>query len=116
MVTRSISAVTVGMLCLLVSLTASAQRPDDPIPLKPWAAPLFWQLAPNGNGGAEGTLNLPRHLASRITPSDLTSNPSSANPLVFVGMTPCRIVDTRPLSAFPGAFGAPSLIGGTSRT
>src|SRR5262249_11821532 len=35
---------------------------------------------------------------------------------VFVAMTPCRIVDTRVTSGFPGAFGPPSLIGGFSRT
>jgi hypothetical protein len=45
--------------------------------------------------------------------------PRSAMPpasLVFVGMTPCRLVDTRPGSAFTGAFGPPSLIGAAART
>jgi hypothetical protein len=37
------------------------------------------------------------------------------NPLLFIAMTPCRIIDTRASQATLGAFGAPSLSGGTSR-
>jgi len=37
-------------------------------------------------------------------------------PLVFVAMLPCRVVDTRTGNGFMGAFGAPSLVGGVSRT
>src|SRR5262249_20482127 len=37
------------------------------------------------------------------------------NSLVFVGMTPCRIADTRD-STFPAGFGPPSLSGGVVRT
>jgi len=44
------------------------------------------------------------------------SLPAAANTLVFVAMTPCRVVDTRAFYAFPGAFGAPSLVGGATRT
>jgi len=38
------------------------------------------------------------------------------NSLVFVGMTPCRLVDTRSGSGFTGAFGPPSLVAGATRT
>ena len=38
------------------------------------------------------------------------------NPLVFVAMTPCRVVDTRASQGFPPAFGPPSLVAGASRT
>ena len=37
-------------------------------------------------------------------------------PLVFVAMLPCRVVDTRAGDGFVGAFGSPSLVGGVSRT
>src|SRR5262245_46138842 len=41
---------------------------------------------------------------------------SPANSLVFVGITPCRVVDTRTGQGFTGPFGPPSLVGGASRT
>ncbi len=36
--------------------------------------------------------------------------------LVFVGITPCRIADTRVAAGFTGAFGPPSLFANASRT
>src|SRR5262249_13062111 len=39
-----------------------------------------------------------------------------ANSLVFVGMTPCRVVDTRLGQGFSGPFGPPGLLGDESRT
>ncbi len=50
------------------------------------------------------------------TAADATGFSPSANPLVFVAMLPCRVVDTRTGDGFTGAFGPPSLIGGVSRT
>src|SRR5262245_58252975 len=72
----------------------------DAAPLTQWAAPLYWQPNPT-----EKIVAAPKHEAT--TPS---------NALVFVGMTPCRVVDTRPTSGFTGAFGPPNLIGDTART
>ena len=40
---------------------------------------------------------------------------SPPNALVFVGITPCRVVDTRNGSGFTGPFGPPSLVGGATR-
>ncbi|HYK58171.1 MAG TPA: tail fiber domain-containing protein [Bryobacteraceae bacterium] len=42
--------------------------------------------------------------------------PANAVPLVFVAMTPCRVVDTRASQGFPAPFGAPPLVAGASRT
>ena len=39
----------------------------------------------------------------------------SPQALAFYPVTPCRLVDTRTGSGFTGAFGAPALVGGTSR-
>ena len=47
-----------------------------------------------------------------ITPDAQTP----ANSLVFVAMTHCRVVDTRPDQGFTGTFGPPNLVGGMSRT
>src|SRR5262249_18676083 len=43
----------------------------------------------------------------------MTDATSPANALVFVGMTPCRVVDTRNAN---GTLGGPALVGGATRT
>ena len=58
-------------------LTAQVRRTPDAAVLKHWAAPLYWQ---------------PQATAASLPPS--------ANPLVFVAMTPCRVVDTRGSQGF----------------
>jgi hypothetical protein len=89
---------------------ASAQdfRADIEIPIRNWPAPTYWMpsqpseaaavtAASAGKPGAQPD-SLPR---SSVTP--LTA------PLVFVGITPCRLVDTRAYQNFPAPFGAPPL-------
>jgi hypothetical protein len=95
-------------LTAVVSLVLSAQvgRQHDPRPLKHWAAPLYWQPTQIPAPGQ----------AVVATPADATGFSASANPLVFVAMLPCRVVDTRTGNGFTGAFGPPSLVGGISRT
>jgi hypothetical protein len=94
--------------CILALLPAALHaqpgRQRDPIPLHYWQAPLYWQAQ---KAGSERTRNAVAEAATL---------PGSANPLVFVATTPCRVVDTRASQGFPGAFGAPSLAGGASRT
>lgn len=75
-------------------LTAQVRR-TDPVMLKNWPSPIYWQ-AP--------------------TAEAVPSLPATAVPLVFVAMTPCRVVDTRASQAFPAPFGAPPLVAGASRT
>jgi hypothetical protein len=87
------------LIAIPVALSAQSRYPD-PVMLKHWAAPLYWQP--------------PEHSLS--TPEASSSLPTTAHPLVFVAMTPCRVVDTRANSGFTGAFGPPSLVGGSSRT
>jgi hypothetical protein len=92
---------TIAILTLLPSMLTAQMRPSqDPVVLKHWTAPLYWQLS-------ESERN-----AAGLTPHAQTP----ANSLVFVGMTPCRVVDTRSGLGFPGAFGPPSLAAGASRT
>jgi hypothetical protein len=55
-------------------------------------------------------------------PKTVTANfignpaPVIVGPLLFVPVTPCRLMDTRPGQGTSGAFGPPSLVGGLART
>jgi endosialidase-like protein len=92
---------TIAFLTLLPSMLTAQMRPNqDPVVLKHWTAPPYWQLSESERDAAGLT---PRAQAP-------------ANSLVFVGMTPCRVVDTRSGQGFPGAFGPPSVAAGASRT
>ena len=88
-----------------VALTAQVSRERD-IPLKPWAAPLYWQPSQPDSHAA----------ASQPGATVSFSAQPAAVSLVFVAMTPCRVADTRSGMGFTGAFGPPSLTGGAIRT
>src|SRR5262245_45663334 len=92
---------------LLIPFTLLAQMQSDVVPLKPWPTPLYWQPSPAENQivARAGTFG-----------NEVAEDTRPPNSLVFVGMTPCRVVDTRTGSGFTGAFGPPSLVGGASRT
>lgn len=97
---------TVPLLVMIpILLTAQSARLQDPITLKYWASPLYWQPAIETAGEP-----------SLATAAATTSLPSAANALIFVAMTPCRVVDTRTTQGFTGAFGPPSLVGRANRT
>jgi hypothetical protein len=84
---------------------AEVTRQHDSVALKHWAAPLYWQPS----------ASVEEHVV--VPAASATGLPANANPLVFVAMQPCRVVDTRTGSqGFSGAFGPPSLSGGVSRT
>ena len=96
-------------LTAVVSLALSAQvgRQPDPLPLKPWAAPLYWQPTQIPAPGQ----------AVVATSADPKAFSPTANPLVFVAMLPCRVVDTRNGQlGLREPSGRPSLVGGVSRT
>jgi hypothetical protein len=99
------SSLRLVLLTAVVSSVASAQvgRQGDPLPLKHWAAPLYWQPT---------QVPAPGEAVVAARP-DATAY---SQPLVFVAMSPCRVVDTRTGDRFTGAFGPPSLVGGVSRT
>src|SRR5215831_231928 len=87
-----------GLVLMPLALTAQGQL--NVVPLKHWTAPPYWQLSESERDAAGPT---PRAQ-------------SPANSLVFVGITPCRVVDTRTGQGFSGAFGPPILVGAASRT
>ncbi len=97
-------------LLFLTAAVAQIGRPHDVVPLRHWVAPLYWQ--PTQAEAAASDPAAQPHLAGVLEPQAQIP----ANSLVFVGMTPCRILDTRSTSGFTGAFGPPSLAGGASRS
>lgn len=88
---------------------ARAWQEDGDIPIRNWPAPAYWMPSQptdlsGVSGFAGGKLSQPPGAAPRsgsVTPI--------TGPLVFVGITPCRLVDTRSSIGFPAPFGAPSL-------
>ena len=73
----------VSVLALLpLALSAQVARPDS-VPLKHWTAPLYYQAV---------------H-------TDVST--VSTAPLTFVGITPCRLADTRPASGYPALGSTP---------
>jgi hypothetical protein len=89
---------------ILAATGVSAQHPDEVLtpPLRDWKAASSWAPSP--------TLNLDSK-SGRVAAA-ATATPS---PLTFVAITPCRLLDTRASSGFPGAFGGPSLLGDPSQ-
>ena len=73
------ATIVLGFLALV--LNAQVVREHDSAPLKHWAAPLYWQP----------TTSAVETYA--IAAASATNLPVGANPLVFVAMTPCRVVD-----------------------
>jgi hypothetical protein len=94
---------------VLLPLALSGQGLQDVAPLTNWPAPLYFQPSVQQTQVAQFEGG---NFADSISPE----NTSPANALVFVAMTPCRVVDTRPDQGFPDAFGAPNLAGGATRT
>lgn len=95
----------VSLAVLILPFSGSLVAQDQTIPLKNWAAPLYWQPpASESENTAKAAEPEPR-LAGAMTPL-----------LVFVGVTPCRLVDTRVASGQIGAFGPPTPTVGSTRT
>jgi len=83
-------------------ITAQAPIPHDPTRLANWAAPLYWQPSPAERAAAAA--------AGTLAPQAATN--ALSNALVFVAITPCRVMDTRADQGFAGAFGPPSVAAG----
>jgi Chaperone of endosialidase len=87
-----------AFLSAIPILNGQATPDRDPVALKHWTAPLYWQPP-------VARIQIPLPLL-----------PTTVTPLALVAMTPCRVVDTRAPQGFPAAFGAPGLAAGVSRT
>ena len=95
------------LLLLPIAISGQVGREHDPLLVTNWPAPLYWQPT-----RAEARA-ISREPDAGIPSPEATAPPNS---LVFVAITPCRVVDTRTGAGFTGNFGPPSLVGAASRT
>ena len=91
------------------SVIVSCVLAQDNVPIRNWATPLYWQPSEH-----EASIIRHAHELEMASPAPLAG--TSTPPLVFVGMTPCRVMDTRIGQGQTGAFGPPMLQGGGTRT
>src|SRR5947209_1520015 len=101
--TKSRFSIGATVVAVLLSTLVHAEA-TDPVPLKPWPAPLYFDLPQVDDAQANAKSGGER----------LASDPVGS--LVFVAVTPCRVVDTRPASPLTGPYGPPSITGTTSRS
>lgn len=108
------------LLLILVLLPSApealALQAEAEIPIRNWPAPSYWMPSQHpeavvvaGSSAAKAALQ-PDHAGRTASVTPLTA------PLVFVGITPCRLVDTRTFQNFPAPFGPPSLQPNVIRT
>jgi hypothetical protein len=109
---RIVSLVIVLPLLFLPTILNGQSVPDNLVPVKNWAAPLYWQ--PNHAERAE------RESAVGIAPKlQFSASQVSPSALTFIAVTPCRLVDTRGVPAgFNGLspFSGPSFAASTTVT
>jgi hypothetical protein len=103
-------------ILLLVSLTlvSGLAAQSSAIPLKNWAAPLYWQ--PSQAERERAAQDSPQKAAPQFV---LSPSAVSTNALTFVAITPCRLVDTRGSAhGFNGIepFSGPSITAGGTAT
>ena len=90
----------VALSAMALALALIAQVAQNPVPLKNWSSPQYWQPAQADKEEAAA--------------GPLVASPPGA--LVFVAMPICRVVDTRASQTFASPFGAPGLMPGPART
>lgn len=89
-------------------------QPGQDIPIRNWQAPMFWMPSQ--------PLTVDAGVFSGKNAADYGGIPRSGSvtpltgPLLFVGITPCRLVDTRAFANFPAPFGPPQLQANAIRT
>jgi trimeric autotransporter adhesin len=105
---RTVSLRVLPLLLLPVVLTGQKAQ-EVVVPLKNWAAPLYWQPNQAERDAGLGVTPKITFSASQVSPSALT----------FIAVTPCRLVDTRgPAAGFNGLtpFSGPSLAASSTTT
>jgi hypothetical protein len=107
MIARRVAVVALGVVLSLASAAAqesAREFPSDAV--ANWTAPPYWtppvaaELEKVNDAGA-------------LDPMAVEGVPTA--PLPFVGITPCRLVDTRPSQGFTGAYGPPILAANATR-
>jgi hypothetical protein len=106
---RAVSVVIFLLLLFLPVVLTGQTAEENVVPLKNWAAPLYWQPNQNESESAWSTGPGIRPMVPQLSTSALT----------FVAITPCRLVDTRGVTAgFNGLtpFSGPSLAASSTTT
>jgi hypothetical protein len=96
---------TLGSLFAFAASVLGAQPTRNVAPLKNWPAPLYWQPSAEEHRAGVARKGGFSEAAAKPGPLDGTA----VVPLIFVAMSPCRVVDTRNPN---DTFGGPSLVGG----
>jgi hypothetical protein len=93
----------------MLPLTGQPVQTDVEIPVRNWQAPQYWM--PSQQPDLTVALGSPLDKTSRQQDASprLGSVTPLTGPLVFIGITPCRLVDTRTYMNFPAPFGPPAL-------
>ncbi len=79
----------VSLLVLLPMIMIGQRAQENAVPLKNWAAPLYWQPNQGERGSAQA---LPQGAVPQL---QFSTNQVSIDALTFIAITPCRLVDTR---------------------
>ncbi len=99
------------MMALVLFAAAAFAQADDPVPLKNWPAPLYWQPSTQERAGNHGI----GEGRTRSVHVESMSTTLPTAPLVYVAVTPCRLVDTR-TGTMPIGYGPPSMTADSTRT
>lgn len=103
------------MMCgLTLKCAAAADSRDVQIPIRNWPVPQYWM--PTQTFTEAGSGSAKSQAVGAATGPRLGSVTPLAGPLAFVGITPCRLVDTRAFAGMPAPFGAPALSGYVTRS
>ncbi|HEY3350333.1 MAG TPA: hypothetical protein VGM13_11205 [Thermoanaerobaculia bacterium] len=104
----------------IVSATAQAISPNAGADRKTnevvpnWEAPATWAAPAQAQDPAGARQDAEAAAAMGLRSALIVTPPT---PVLFVPVTPCRVIDTRSGSGFPAGYGPPSLTGGgTQRT
>jgi trimeric autotransporter adhesin len=110
----------VSLLALAsAALTAQVARQGNMVPLKNWTTPLYWQPSQTEREGVPQAVPQNIVAAPIVQPLLFSANAVSTSALIFVAITPCRLVDTRGAGAgFNGVspFSGPAITAGGTIT
>src|SRR5215813_8765799 len=90
---------------VLLGATFAFGQGLEPEAITNWAAPAFW--SPPSRASSTGSSRTPSTEGAALFLS-------ATSPLPFIGITPCRVADTRG-NGFTGLFGPPSIGADTRR-
>src|SRR4051812_44724042 len=93
-----------AMLSFMSIVNAQIGLERDIAPLQNWPTPLYWHPTEAEAYASEAGSTSPRMRPNAVAAA--TNLPLGTNALVFVAMTPCRLMDTRD-AVFASPFGPP---------